>query len=88
MMKAQVQMWRTSLAAAGTGMMLAATANAQSSVVLYGMTLASVFPHAPLAFTSINMGLVALFANAVVFVAISGAQRMLRPRIDTAVESA
>ncbi|SAK60728.1 hypothetical protein AWB82_02893 [Caballeronia glebae] len=31
---------------------------------------------------------VALFANAVVFVAISGAQCMLRSRIDTAVESA
>ncbi|RZF29031.1 sodium:solute symporter family protein [Paraburkholderia sp. UYCP14C] len=53
-----------------------------------GMTLASVFPNAPLALTSINMGLVALFSNAVVFVAISAAQRLLRARIDTAVESA
>ena len=53
-----------------------------------GMTLASVFPNAPLAFTSINTGLVALFANAVVFVAISAAQRMLRARIGTSVESA
>jgi SSS family solute:Na+ symporter len=53
-----------------------------------GMTLATAFPGAPLAFTSINMGLVALFANAVVFVAISAAQRLLRARIDTAVGSA
>jgi SSS family solute:Na+ symporter len=53
-----------------------------------GMTLATAFPNAPLAFTSINMGLVALFANAVVFVAISAAQRLLRARIDTAVGSA
>ncbi|KXU82487.1 sodium:solute symporter [Paraburkholderia monticola] len=53
-----------------------------------GMTLASIFPNAPLAFTSINMGLVALFCNAVIFVAISAAQRLLRTRFDTAVESA
>jgi SSS family solute:Na+ symporter len=52
-----------------------------------GMTLASVFPAAPIAFTSINTGLVALFANAVVFIAISATQRALRARIATSVES-
>ncbi|KAK45789.1 porin [Caballeronia jiangsuensis] len=37
MKKAQVNTWRTSLVAAGTGMVLAGTAGAQSSVVLYGI---------------------------------------------------
>jgi SSS family solute:Na+ symporter len=50
-----------------------------------GMTLATVFPTAPIAFTSINTGLVALFANAVVFIAISAAQRA---RIAPSIESA
>src|SRR6478735_2736465 len=37
MKKAQVNTWRISLVAAGTGMVLAGTAGAQSSVVLYGI---------------------------------------------------
>lgn len=53
-----------------------------------GMTLASVFPGAPLAFTSINTALVALFANALVFVLVSAAQRALRGPMATTVESA
>ncbi|CAD6526706.1 putative symporter YodF [Paraburkholderia hiiakae] len=52
------------------------------------VTLASLFPHASVAFTSINTGLVALAANAVVFVAISAIQRTLGTRISGSVESA
>ena len=53
-----------------------------------GMTLASVFPGAPLAFTSINTGLAALLANALAFVLISAAQRAPRGPMVTTVESA
>jgi len=52
-----------------------------------GVTLSSLFPHAPEAFTSINPGLVALLVNAAVFIAISAAQRSLRARMATPVQS-
>jgi SSS family solute:Na+ symporter len=52
-----------------------------------GMTLASMFPGAPGTLTSINPGLVALFANAVVFIVISAVQRALRARMATSVKS-
>ncbi|OAJ56233.1 sodium:solute symporter [Paraburkholderia ginsengiterrae] len=52
-----------------------------------GMTLSSLFPGAPDAFTSINTGLVALFVNAAVFIAISAVQRALRARMATSVKS-
>lgn len=50
----------------------------------YGVTLASLFPGAPSTLTSINPGLV---ANALVFIAISAAQRNLRARLATSIES-
>ncbi|MFX1765802.1 sodium:solute symporter [Paraburkholderia sp. A1RI-2L] len=53
-----------------------------------GLTLASLFPTAPVAFTSINPGLIALLANATVFTAISAAQRSLQIRRATSIESA
>ncbi|ACD16786.1 sodium:solute symporter family protein [Paraburkholderia phytofirmans] len=52
-----------------------------------GVTLASLFPGAPATLTSINPGLVALFANAVVFIAISAVQRAVRARMATSIES-
>ncbi|SIT35739.1 hypothetical protein BN2476_60014 [Paraburkholderia piptadeniae] len=45
-------------------------------------------PNAPFVFTSIDTGLVKLFANAVVFMVINAAQRAPRPRITNPVESA
>ncbi|WP_179401947.1 sodium:solute symporter family protein [Burkholderia guangdongensis] len=53
----------------------------------YGVTLASVFPGAPSTITSINPGLVALIANALVFITISGAQRALQARFATSAGS-
>ncbi|MFM0394574.1 hypothetical protein [Paraburkholderia phytofirmans] len=52
-----------------------------------GVTLASLFPGAPATLTSINPGLVALFANAVVFIAISAVQRVVRARMATSITS-
>jgi solute:Na+ symporter, SSS family len=52
-----------------------------------GVTLASVLPGAPLTLTSINPGLVALLANALVFVTISAVQHGLRARLATSIGS-
>lgn len=54
----------------------------------YGVTLSALLPSAPLVVTSLNPGLIALIANAAVFIAVSAVQRAVRARLATHMESA